>query len=79
MTIKLCLIGIKKVDFKDGATKYKYVFIGEAGTIMTGWNDEQKYQDLVLASDSYDETRARAWQVEADEFQGKLRYRVVVP
>jgi len=75
------LIDVKPVEFNDDGelnTKYKHLFLDEKNACLVGWADHPMDAEVVNSA-SYDRARARDVEVRMDEFQGKLRYRVVIP
>jgi len=78
--MKLVLIGIKEVNFeKDGTTKYKHLFLSSTNKCLVGWANYSLPKELLADTNSYSDERARAYEVEADEFNEKLRYKVKIP
>lgn len=78
MTMRLVLVGIKKVEFKDGGIKYKHMFISERERMLLGWGDDDSLRDQVIDIDHYDDARARVWNVEIDERDGKVTHKVIL-
>jgi len=75
---QLCLIAKKEVKFKDGEIKIKHLFIDSNEKAFIGWTsvEEQESDANVVASGKFEEARARAYDVDVDEYESKLRYRV---
>jgi len=78
MTMKLMLIGVKKVEFKDGGVKYKNIFLSERNKAYLGWSDTDELANQVVDSDTYDETRAHSRAVEMDARDDKVTYKVIL-
>ncbi len=78
MEFNLCLVTIKLVTFKDGTEKYKYIFLNKVGKAYIGWNEDLKYEEECINSNTFDEARARAWEVDQDVFNDKLTYKVLI-
>jgi len=80
MTIKLCLIGIKPYTNKNGDRKFKLIFVSQAEKIYTGFVDQvsPELEQQLVDTDTYQEDRARAQTVVADEWNGKLTYKVIL-
>lgn len=74
----LMLLDKKRIEFKDGQVKIKHLFVDENQKAFTGWSDEgeELSDDLISSSDKFSKERARAFNVELDEYDGKMRSRV---
>lgn len=84
MTLRLCLLAVVPVEWNDKQTgepvkKFKHVFISENKNVHVAWSDHDKLAQYATGQDDFDPTRAREYEVQADEWQGKLRYRVLLP
>lgn len=78
MTMQLMLVGIKKVEFKDGGVKYKHLFLSDRDRIYLGWADDESRRSEVVDSDTFDPARARTQTVQIDEKDGKPTYKVIL-
>jgi len=78
MIKKLTLIDVKKVTFKDLAEKMKHLFVDETQKPFTGWTDlgEELPKELIELSGLFNTARARDYNVDVNEFDGKMRYKV---
>jgi len=74
----LCLIAKKEVRFKDGETKIKHLFVNEKGDVYRGWTlpGEELDDTELVSTGAFDSARARELEVDIDEYEGKMRYRV---
>jgi len=74
----LSLIAKKTVTFSDGETRIKHLFIDEAKQPYTGWAETstQLPDTEISTTGTYEAARARAYEVQVDEYAGKLRYKV---
>jgi len=78
MTMQLMLVGVKRVEFKDGGVKFKHLFLSDRDKIYLGWSDTDTLSNQVVDSDQFDATRAQARPVEIDERDGKVTYKVIL-
>jgi len=81
MKLRLCMINVVPVEWvgkQDGlpVKKVKYVLISENNHVYVAWSDTDSLKDRVIGSDTYDDARAREYEAEPDEFDGKLKYRI---
>lgn len=83
--MKLCLVSCEPVKLTDRdtgekKTRYKYLFLSEKETIVTGWHDAKlPWVDAALVdSNTYQAARARAYAVKLDSFNEKLVYKVAL-
>jgi len=83
MKLKLTLLAVVPVEWTNSETKehvrkFKHVFISENKNVHVAWSDTDLLKDRVSGTDDYDDARAREYEVQADEFEGKLKYRIIL-
>lgn len=84
MQMKLNLIAMDTYMSKGETPELmrKFIFISERNKVYEGYEKDDQVssalEHLCTNKDTYDETRARVWEVKPNAFKGVLTYRVDV-